>query len=214
MSHIVVFGAGGKAGSRIVREAAGRGHQVTAVARELTKLRDLPRGVRVTSGDATDRPSVDALIKDSDAVVVAVGGPYVELYTRAVETITAAAAALGTPGRPYVVHMGGGSSLFDEEGHMHLHSDHFPVEYRPYALGQLAALEAYQESTGVSWTYMSPPPVHFKPGERLGRYRTGLDEPVAGPDGHSRISYEDFAVALLDEIEQPAHQGQRFTVGY
>ena len=88
-------------------------------------------------------------------------------------------------------------------------------EFKPYAVGQIRALDAYLAlDDGVTWTYLSPPPVHFAPGERTGHYRTGLDRPVVGDDGQARISYEDYASALVDEIETPRHLNRRFTVGY
>jgi uncharacterized protein len=80
--------------------------------------------------------------------------------------------------------------------------------------GQAAALEVYGASTDVRWTYVSPPPGHFAPGERTGKYRTGLDHPVVASDGSMRLSYEDYAVAIVDEIEHPRFIGKRFTVGY
>ncbi|MDH6484390.1 hypothetical protein [Streptomyces sp. SAI-127] len=91
----------------------------------------------------------------------------------------------------------------------------FPEEFKPYAIGQISALDAYLAlDGGVTWTYLSPPPVHFAPGTRAGHYRTGLDHPVVGDDGQARISYEDYESALVDEIENPRHLNQRFTVGY
>jgi putative NADH-flavin reductase len=77
----------------------------------------------------------------------------------------------------------------------------FPEEFNPYAIGQFQALDAYQAfGDAVTWTYLSPPPVHFAPGERTGSYRYDFDRPVVGDDGQARISYEDYAVALVDEI--------------
>jgi len=91
----------------------------------------------------------------------------------------------------------------------------FPEEYRPNAIGQIRALDAYLAlDDTVTWTYLSPPPVHFAPGRRTGHYRTGLDHPVVGADDEARISYEDYAVAMVDEIESPRHLNRRFTVGY
>ncbi len=82
------------------------------------------------------------------------------------------------------------------------------------AVGGAAALDFYRNSHGVTWTYMSPPPGRFAPGERLGHYRTGTDWPVVDREGNARISHEDYAVALVDEIESPSHLNARFTVGY
>ncbi|MFJ9704844.1 NAD(P)-dependent oxidoreductase [Streptomyces sp. NPDC101234] len=214
MSRIVVFGAAGKAGSRIVAEAAARGHQVTAVARDADALTALPDGVRAVAGDITDRPAVAVLAKDADVLVLTVGGPDATLYTDAVDSAAAAVRALG-PAGPRIIHMGGGASLLDDDGVRFFDTPSFPEEFKPYAIGQIRALDAYLAlDSAVTWTYVSPPPVHFAPGERTGSYRTGLDTPVAGEDGQARISYEDYAAALVDEIEDPRHLNRRFTVGY
>ncbi|MFG2133534.1 NAD(P)-dependent oxidoreductase [Streptomyces sp. NPDC048751] len=143
MNRIVVFGAAGKAGSRVVVEAAGRGHQVTAIARDVDALTALPEGVRAIAGDVTDPRTVAAVADDADALVLTVGGPDPALYTDAVATAAAAVRALG-PAGPRVIHMGGGAS---------------------------------------------------------------------GDDGEARISYEDYAAALVDEIDEPRHLNRRFTVG-
>ncbi|MGY4745643.1 NAD(P)-dependent oxidoreductase [Streptomyces sp. ATMOS53] len=214
MSRIVVFGAAGKAGSRVVAEAAARGHEVTAVARDITRLGELPEGVRPVAGDVTDTETVATLAEEADALVLTVGGPDARLYTEAVATAAAAVRALGPKG-PRIMHMGGGASLLNEDGVRYFDSPHFPEEYKPYAIGQIQALDAYQAlGDDVTWTYLSPPPVHFAPGERTGHYRTDLDHPVVGDDGQARISYEDYAAALLDEIDTPRHLNRRFTVGY
>ncbi|MFE2423857.1 NAD(P)-dependent oxidoreductase [Streptomyces hokutonensis] len=213
MSRIVVFGAAGKAGSRVVAEAAARGHEVTAVVRDLSRVGKLPADVRAVTGDVTDLDSVAGLAANADALVLAVGGPEAGLYTDAVATVAAAVRDLGAKG-PRVVHMGGGASLLNEDGVRFFDAPGFPEEYKPYAVGQIQALDAYLRlGDEVTWTYLSPPPVHFAPGERTGRYRADLDHPVAGDDGQARISYEDYAVALVDEIENPRYLNRRFTVG-
>ncbi|MZF85503.1 NAD(P)H-binding protein [Streptomyces sp. SID5643] len=214
MSKITVFGAAGKAGSRVVAEAAARGHEVTAVARDLDALSALPVGVQAGAGDVTDPDSVAALSKDADAIVLTVGGPDAALYTNAVAAAASAVRALG-PAGPRIIHMGGGASLLNGEGVRFFDAPGFPEEFKPYAIGQIRALDAYLAlGDDVTWTYLSPPPVHFTPGTCTGDYRTGLDHPVVGDDGQARISYEDYAAALVDEIENPRHLNRRFTVGY
>ncbi|WP_216587964.1 NAD(P)-dependent oxidoreductase [Streptomyces brasiliscabiei] len=214
MSRIVVFGSAGKAGSRVVAEAAARGHEVTAVARDIARLGELPEGVRAVAGDVTDTETVASLAEGADTLVLTVGGPDARLYTEAVATTAAAVRTVGPKG-PRIVHMGGGASLLNEDGVRFFDAPGFPQEYKPYAIGQIQALDAYHAlGDDVTWTYLSPPPVHFAPGERTGHYRTGLDQPVVGADGQARISYEDYATALLDEIETPRHLNRRFTVGY
>lgn len=214
MTRIAVFGAAGRAGSRIVAEAAARGHQVMAVARDIGALTALPDGVRAVAGDATDPHTVAALAKDADVLVLTVGSPDAALYTDAVAAAVAAVRALA-PAGPRIIHMGGGSSLLNDDGVRFFDAPGFPEEFRPHAIGQIRALDAYLAlDESVTWTYLSPPPVHFAPGERTGHYRTGLDHPVTGEDGQAHISYEDYAAALVDEIENPRHLNRRFTMGY
>ncbi|MFJ9710758.1 NAD(P)-dependent oxidoreductase [Streptomyces sp. NPDC101234] len=213
MSRIVVFDAAGKAGFRVVAEAASRGHPVTAVARNLDAPVTQPDRVHVVAGDVTDRGTVAVLAKDADVLVLTVGGPDAALYTDAVAAAAAAARALG-PAGPRIIHMGGGADLLDEQGEHIFNGPGFPEEFKPYASGQIRALDSCLTlDDGVTWTRLSPPPVHFAPGGRTGRHRTGLDHPVIGDDGQARISYEDYAADLVNEIETPHHLNRRFTVG-
>lgn len=107
------------------------------------------------------------------------------------------------------------AQLVGEDGVRFYDAPGFPEEFKPYAIGQIQALGAHLTlGDDVTWTYLSPPPVHFAPGERTGCYRTSLDHPVTGEGGQARVSCEDYAVALVDEIEKPQHLNRRFTVGY
>ncbi|HEX2145405.1 MAG TPA: NAD(P)H-binding protein [Glycomyces sp.] len=214
MSGIVVFGAAGKTGSRVVSEAAARGHAVTAVARDTGALGALPDGVRAAAADVTDSAAVAELAEGADALVLAVGAREPDLHTDAVRAVVAAAKSLGAEA-PRIIHMGVGANLLNDDDERIFDTPAFPEEFKPYAIGQMRALDAYRAlGDEVDWTYLSPPPVHFAPGERTGHYRTGLDHPVIGEDGQARISYEDCAAALVDEIERPHYRGRRFTVGY
>ncbi|GAA1593345.1 NAD(P)-dependent oxidoreductase [Actinoplanes couchii] len=201
---VVVFGAAGTGGQRIVAEAVSRGLTVVPVVRDTTRH---PRvaGLATVRGDATDPQSVSALLAGADAAVIAVG----ESWTEAARTVLTAAA-----GRVYVLHMGGGATLTLPDGTAFVDLPGFPAEYLVPARGQAEALAFYRAHGGSDWTYLSPPPVDFAPGDRTGDYRTGDDQPVTDGDGNARISYEDYAVALVDEITKRAHAGRRFTVGY
>ncbi|WBB82209.1 NAD(P)H-binding protein [Micromonospora sp. WMMD882] len=213
MSNIVVFGAGGTAGSRITAEAVRRGHRVTAAVRRPEATSYLPAGVRVVTGDVTSARSVRELAPEADALVVAVGGGGRTLWPDAARTLLSTLRELPHP--PRVIHLGGGATLLAPDGSRLLDAPDFPERYRDPALGQAEALELYRSSAdGVPWTYVSPPPLEFHPGERTGRYRTGGDHPVADAQGRSALSYEDLAVAVLDEIEQPRHLNTRFTAAY
>lgn len=213
MSNIVVFGAGGTAGSRITAEAVTRGHRVTAAVRRPEATSYLPPGVRVVTGDVTSARSVRELAPEADVMVVAVGGGERGLWPTAARTLVSTLRELPDP--PRIIHLGGGATLLAPDGTRFLDAPDFPEGYREPALGQAEALAYYRSSAdGVSWTYVSPPPLEFHPGERTGRYRTGGDHPVTDADGRSVLSYEDLAVAVLDEIERPRHLNTRFTAAY
>jgi putative NADH-flavin reductase len=213
LSRIVVFGAAGKAGSRIVSEAAARGHDVVAVARHTESLGDLPPGAVAASGDSTSPDAIRNLVPGADAVVVAVNGPGNVLWRDAAQALVETISTLPEP-RPRIIHMGSGATLLLPDGTRPLDSPGFPAQFMDVATGQAAALDYYRSSQGVEWTYFSPPPLEFGPGERRGHYRTGLDHPVTDADGRAVLSYEDFAVALVDEIEQGRFLNTRFTAGY
>ncbi|TDB93010.1 NAD-dependent epimerase/dehydratase family protein [Micromonospora fluostatini] len=213
MSNVVVFGAGGTAGSRIVAEAARRGHRVTAAVRRPEAVSYLPAGVQVVTGDATSERSVRDLAPEADVLVVAIGGGTRDLWVDAARNLVDTLRDLPDP--PRIIHMGGGSTLCTPQGGRFLDEPDFPAEYRDSALGQADALDYYRSTAdGVPWTYVSPPPLEFHPGERTGRYRTGTDEPVVDRSGRSAISYEDLAVAIVDEIENPRFTNRRFTAAY
>ncbi|WP_432995492.1 NAD(P)-dependent oxidoreductase [Dactylosporangium sp. CA-233914] len=215
MVKIVVLGAAGTAGQRIVAEAGGRGHTVVPVVRDTAK-HPAVAGVETVAGDATDPVSVTGLAAGADAVVIAIGSWTSAPWLAAAQAVVTAVAALPQP-RPYVLHVGGGATLTTPDGTRFLDLPEFPAEFLPPARGQADALDYYREhasDAGVGWTYLSPPPVDFAVGERTGAYRTGDDQPVTDGEGRSWISYEDYAVAVVDEIGKREHDGRRFTVGY
>jgi uncharacterized protein len=213
MSKVVVFGAAGRFGQRFITEATGRGHEVVAVVRNPATAPAFGAGVAVVTGDVTSADSVAAVAKDADVLLLTVQGPERALYTAAAATAVGVVAALPEPA-PRIIHVGGGASLTTPDGTRILDLPEFPAEYLVPAGGQADALDLYRASTGATWTFVSPPPIHFHPGERTGGYRTGLDQPVAGDDGEARLSYEDLAVAIVDEVERPRFHNTRFTAGY
>ncbi|MFJ6195421.1 NAD(P)-dependent oxidoreductase [Micromonospora sp. NPDC092111] len=213
MSNVVVYGAGGTAGSRIVAEAAGRGHRVTAAVRRPESVTWLPAGVHVVTGDVTSARSVTELAADADVTVVAVGGGERALWRDAAENLVTVLRDLPDP--PRLIHVGGGATLLTPAGTPYFDEPDFPDEYRDAALGQADALALYRASAdGVTWTYVSPPPLEVHPGERTGRYRTGTEHPVTDDRGRSVLTYEDLAVAVVDEIEDPRFENMRFTAAY
>ena len=201
---IAVVGASGNAGSRIVAELARRGHAITAIARVPEKIAKLPN-VTATPGDVHDQPSLTRLFSGQDVAISSVHF----LDSDPVKLI--AAARDSKVGRYLVV--GGAGSLEVAPGVRLVTTPGFPVQYKAEAEKGAAFLDLLSAEKQVNWTFLSPSAL-FIAGERTGKFRLGTDQLLTGPDGKSWISFEDFAVALADEIEHPAHIRQRFTVGY
>ena len=201
---IAVVGASGNAGSRIVAELARRGHAITAIARRPDKIAKLPN-VTATRGDVDDQPSLTRLFSGHDIAISSVHF----LDSDPVKLI--AAARDSKVGRYLVV--GGASSLEVAPGVRLVTTPGFPVQYKAEAEKGAAFLDLLARENALNWTFLSPSAL-FIAGERTGKFRLGTDQLLTGPDGKSWISFEDFAVALADEIEHPAHIRQRFTVGY
>ena len=200
---IAIYGTSGMIGSRVAAEAISRGHEVIGVTRSGG---DQPAGVRAVRGSAGDAASVKELAAEADVLVSAIGpsrtGGDHQDYLDAIDTLVTAA-----DGTRVVVVGGAGSLVVD--GKRVVDDPDFPAIYKTESLTAAQALENLRATDeGVDWTMLSPAQV-IAPGERTGTFRLGLDEPVG-----NEISAEDFAVALVDEIEKPAHRRQRFTLGY
>lgn len=212
MSRIAVIGGTGYAGRHIVAEAAHRGHTVLSVARRVAVER-IP-GVMYIEGSILDVPTLLTELEGVDAVVVAVA-PRGEMEGLVRPNIEALNATLPEDVRLGVVGGAGGSLV--AEGGPRLVDTGFPEEFKAEALEMIGALEDLQrEQTGRDWFFIHPAGGFggFNPGERRGTYRDGGDVLVVDEDGESFISGEDFAAAVLDEIENPKHPRGRFTVGY
>jgi uncharacterized protein len=213
--EIVVVGGAGMIGQRVVLEALERGHEVTLVVRDPSTIAETDERLTAVQGDVRDSVGIAEHARGRDVVVSAVGAarapePDYSLYLAAAASLVDALRSLGA-GAPRLIVVGGVGSLLDSSGRPVL--ERVPEDRLPEHLGQKAALDFYGTVSDVRWTYVSPP-ARIAPGERTGVYRTGGDELVVAGDGESGISMEDYAVAILDEIEQPQNVGRRFTVGY
>jgi len=205
---VVLYGASGNAGSRILSELQSRGHDVTAAVRNPEKL---PAGTNSVRDDLSNIDRIAAIITGSDAVVSAYMPPPDD--TDQLVTVTGRLIdAVRKAGNPRLIVVGGAASLEVAPGVTVLSSGHLPAPWIPIATSHAKALDLLK-SSDVPWTYFSPAGF-FEPGQRTGKFRLGKDRLIADDKGDSRISYEDYAIALVDELEHPANIRQRFTIGY
>ena len=201
---IALIGATGNVGSRLLTEALRRGHTVTAIARQ---RKNLPAGSGVTfaTGDATQPAQLTPLLVGHDAVISAVR----------FQSVPAAPliSAVKNAGTKRFLVVGGAGSLEVSPGTQLVDTPDFPAAYKPEALAGRDFLNVLRGEQQLEWTFLSPA-AEFFPGQRTGEFRIGGDELLVQSNGASKISMEDFAVAMLDELEEPQHVRQRFTVGY
>lgn len=203
MAKIALIGASGNAGSRILKELSDRGHEVAAIARHPEKISTL-RGVVAKTGDVFDGEALAALLRGHDAVISSV-----HFTASDPKTLIEAVRASGVP--RYLV-VGGAGSLEIAPGQRVVDLPDFPAAYKAEATKGAEFLDLLKQEKELDWTFLSPS-AEFVPGDRTGKFRIGKDSLLSNEAG-SRISFEDFAVALVDEIEKPQHSRQRFTVGY
>ena len=215
--HIVLLGAGGHVAQHVAREALTRGHEVTAVVRDPATFHSYDKRLAIVQGDATSAASIARAAKGADAIVSAVS-PRPSPSGRAASSLTAVARAViagaKQAGVKRVVVVGGAGGLEVAPGKRRVDEPDFPAAYKPESLAQADALAVYQaEAGGLDWTYIAPADV-IGPGERTGKFRTGGDQMLFDANGRSFITFDDYAAALVNEVEQPEHLGRRMTVAY
>lgn len=203
--RIALYGATGMIGSRVVAEAVSRGHTVTAMSR--SGVADAASGVTPRKGDAQNADDVARIAAEHDVVVSAIGpsrtGGRHEEFLNAIKTLA------GNVGTRRLLVVGGAGSMQSAPGLRLVDMPDFPAAYRPEALTQAAALDLLKNTNSlVNWVYLSPAS-QIAPGTRTGRYQKGLEIPVG-----DFISAEDFAVALVDELQTPHFRRIRFHVAY
>lgn len=201
---IAVIGATGNVGSRIVPELLNRGHHVTAIVRSPEKV-PARANLVAKKGDVFDLEGLSKLLQGHDVVISSVH------YTDSDPEKLIAAVKAAPVGRYIVV--GGAGSLEVAPGLKLYDAPGFPEEYKTEAKKGGAFLVRLRQEQTLDWTFISPS-AFFVPGERTGKFRLGTDQLLTAADGKSSVSFEDYAVALADELEKPAHTRQRFTVGY
>jgi uncharacterized protein len=201
---IAIIGATGNVGTRLVNEALNRHHAVTAIARDTSKLA-ARAGLSPTIGDVSKPDTIVPLLEGHDAVISSLrfqsSNPQqlIELVRRS-----------GV--KRYLV-VGGAASLEIAPGQILLNAPNFPAAYKAEASAGKEFLDTLRDVKDLEWTFLSPS-AFFGPGERTGKFRRSDNTLLTAADGKSSISYEDYAIAMIDEIEKPQHIRGRFTVGY
>jgi putative NADH-flavin reductase len=215
--RVVLYGATGMIGSRILKELLSRGHTVTAVARDPSKLQ-AQNNLTIEKGDMLDADNIAKVAKGADVVISSFGppsgaqGPDPAKVSQLSDAARALLSAAKRAGAPRIIMVGGAGSLEVSPGLQIVDAPTFPDAYKPVALAHRDAFYVLRESD-LNWTYFSPA-MMIQPGERTGKFRLGKDALVSDAKGNSSISAEDYAVALVDEVEQGRHTKQRFTIGY
>lgn len=211
---VAVIGASGFVGSHVRDEALARGHQVTAIVRHVDFLAER-RGLLAKKGDVYDVEGLAELLAGHDAVISAFspdrGSP--DKYQAMVDGAKAVIAATKLAGVGRLLVVGGAGSLEVRPGRELIDEPDFPEAWKPGALGTREFLRLLQEEADLDWTFLSPARM-LQPGERTGTFRLGGDRLLMDAIGESRISLQDYAVAMIDELESPAHSRRRFSVAY
>ena len=200
---IAVLGASGRAGSEITAELARRGHQVLAVARKPEAIAEAA-GVTPVAGDASDPEALSRIIAGSDAVISALH------FDVSAATLLS---ALRKAGVPRLLVTGGAASLEVAPGKRVIDSPDFPVAWKAIAQGGIMFLDDLRSEETIDWSFFSPAAL-IEEGPRTGHYRLGQDQLVTDEAGESRISFADYAIAMVDELEQHRHSRARFTAAY
>lgn len=203
--RVALIGASGNVGSRILAELVSRGHTVTGIGRNPEAIAAGPR-VTTAKGDVNEAPALAKVLAGHDAVISAV--PF-----RNTEPDTLIGAVRTSGVKRYIV-VGGAASLMNAQGQRLLDTPALAqFKNSPEPAGGARFLEAIRKVTDLDWTFFSPA-VNFAPGPKTGKFRLGGDTVVTDAQGQSRVSMEDYAIALVNELEKPAHIRQRFTIGY
>lgn len=210
---VVIIGATGFVGKAIVKEASKRGHSITAVARDTSKV-DTLAGVTAVAADVYNTQELTDVLKGNDAVISAFnpGWKNPEIYSDFLKGSDAIQSATKASSVKRLLVIGGAGSLFID-GKQLVDSPGFPGEWKAGATAARDYLTSLQKEKQLDWTFLSPA-IELVPGSRTGEFRLGLENPVFDPEGKSKISVEDLAVAVINEIENPQHIQKRFTLGY
>ncbi|WP_439516562.1 NAD(P)-dependent oxidoreductase [Sediminibacterium sp.] len=214
---VALIGASGFVGNAILNELLQRGHQVTAIVRSANKISPA-ENVTVVVANVLNETELSNAIVRHDAVISAYNAGWTNpnLYHEFLQGSQAIQEAVKKSGIKRLIVVGGAGSLFVAPDQQIVDTEGFPEEWKPGALAARDYLNILKEEKELDWTFLSPAVEMHQgtSGIRKGTYRTGLDNPVFDENNRSVISVEDVAVAIIDELENPKHLRQRFTVAY
>jgi putative NADH-flavin reductase len=211
---IALIGASGFVGSAVLQEALNRGHQVTGIVRHPEKLLPQPT-LTAVAADAYDAEALSGQLTDHDAVIHAFnpGWGTADIRQRFIQGTQAIYAAVKQAAVKRLLVVGGAGSLYVAPGLQLLDTADFPADYKEGAEGARQALQLIQSEAALDWSFISPP-AHLHPGKRTGQFRLGGDQLLMSGEAPAGIAVTDLAVAIIDELENPQHIRQRFTVAY
>jgi len=213
---IAIIGATGFIGSHLVKEASDRGMEVTAIARDVSKLKN--DNVNGVSLDVNQVEKLSRVLSGHDAVISAfnAGWTNLNLYDDFMAGSKAIQQAVKKSGAKRFIVVGGAGSLYVADDLQVIDTPEFPDEFKSGASGARDYLNILKEEKELDWAFFSPA-IEMNPGVKTGRtgkYRLGKNNPVFDQNQRSIMSVEDVAVVLIDEIENPRHHQERFTAGY
>lgn len=210
---VAIIGASGFVGSALLKEAVARGHEVTALVSNPSKL-PASEHVRAVQADVLAQDDLAGKLEGHDAIISAFSGhaqaDVLGYYLKGIASIVAATKQAGVS---RLLLVGGAGGLEVAPGLQLIDLPEFPAHWKSTAEGARQALNLLRQEHELDWTVLAPS-AHLEPGERTGEFRLGKDALLVDAEGNSHISLADYAVAMIDELEHAAHSRARFTVGY
>lgn len=216
MKNVVLIGASGFVGTAILNELLNRGHKVTAIVRDAKKMTVSNPNLTIVEADVTDTDALKEAGKGKDAVISAYNPGWKDphIYEDTLKNYPLIVESAKQAGVKRLLIVGGAGTLFYAPGKMVMDADDVPAQLLPgiKSLGEFY-LNTLRKEKDIDWIFLSPA-ANMTPGKRTAKFRIGKDDLVVDTNGDSNISVEDFAVAMVDELEQEKHHKERFTIGY
>ena len=217
MKKVILIGSTGHIGSAILNELINRGHQVTAVTRNANKIVLKADNLSIVEADIENESSIIEISKGADAVISAYnpGWANPNIYKDTLKNYSAILNAVKAAGVNRFLIVGGAGTLFVSPGITIIDSGIIPTEILPAVKGLAEFfLNTLKNEKEIDWIFFSPAGTYLDNGKRTGIFRLGKDDLIVDADGNSTISIEDYAIAMVDELENEQHHQERFTIGY